>query len=81
MTEIGTQVARDNIASAGLSSKVEVIIGRAVDSLAKLHPDVLFDLVFIDADKLSNTTYFTEAKRLVRKNGVIVEPIRMFHAI
>lgn len=48
-------------------SKVEVIIDRAADSLANLHPDVLFDLVFIDADKLSNARYFTEAKRLVRK--------------
>ena len=41
----------------------------------KLHPEEPFDLVFIDADKrLANALYFAEAKRLVRKGGVIVRP-------
>lgn len=31
-----------------------------------------FDFIFIDADKPSNVKYFTEAKRLIRKGGVIV---------
>ncbi|KAF7367167.1 tRNA threonylcarbamoyladenosine dehydratase [Mycena sanguinolenta] len=35
-------------------------------------PDTPFDLIFIDADKPSNVNYFTEAKRLVRKGGVII---------
>ncbi|RDB17094.1 tRNA threonylcarbamoyladenosine dehydratase [Hypsizygus marmoreus] len=72
LSEKHAQVARDNLANAGLSTKVEVIVGKAVDSLAKLHPDPPFDLVFIDADKPSNLQYFTEAKRLVRKGGVII---------
>ncbi|KAG6906593.1 hypothetical protein DXG01_012996 [Tephrocybe rancida] len=67
-----SQVARENLANAGLSSKAEVIVGKAVDSLAKLHPEVPFDFIFIDADKPSNVEYFTEAKRLVRKGGVII---------
>jgi predicted O-methyltransferase YrrM len=37
-----------------------------------MHPDVPYDLIFIDADKPSNLDYFTQAKRLVRKGGVIV---------
>jgi len=37
-----------------------------------LKPEVLFDLVFIDADKQSNLEYFIEAKRLTRKGGIIV---------
>jgi predicted O-methyltransferase YrrM len=65
-------VARENIANAGLSGKVEVIVGKAIDSLVAMHPDVPFDLIFIDADKPSNVHYFAEAKRLVRKGGVIV---------
>ena len=65
-------MAKENIANAALSDKVEVVQGNASDSLANLHPDVLFDLVFIDADKQSNLGYFTQAKRLVRKGGVIV---------
>ncbi|KAF5384388.1 hypothetical protein D9615_003398 [Tricholomella constricta] len=66
------EVAQENLARAGLSSKVEVILGPAIESLAKLQPEPPFDLVFIDADKPSNTQYFIEAKRLVRKGGVII---------
>ncbi|GLB39744.1 putative O-methyltransferase family 3 protein [Lyophyllum shimeji] len=72
LDEKHARVARENLANAGLSSKVEVIVGKAVDSLAQMHPGTLFDLVFIDADKPSNVQYFTEAKRLVRKRGVII---------
>jgi predicted O-methyltransferase YrrM len=55
-----------------LSSKVKIIVGPAPETLAKLHPPHLFDLAFLDADKEQNVTYFREAKRLVRKGGVIV---------
>jgi len=37
-----------------------------------LDPEPPFDFVFIDADKASTLLYFKEAKRLVRKGGVIV---------
>ncbi|KAE9394088.1 hypothetical protein BT96DRAFT_998811 [Gymnopus androsaceus JB14] len=40
-------------------------------NLTNLHPDVPFDLIFIDADKKSYPKYFAEAKRLVKKGGVI----------
>ncbi|KAG5652652.1 hypothetical protein H0H81_004208 [Sphagnurus paluster] len=66
------RVARENLANAGLSSKVDIVLGKGIDSMAKLTPEPPFDLVFIDADKPSNAQYFTEAKRLVRKGGVIV---------
>lgn len=69
------QVARENFATAGFASQIEVIEGPGAESLAKLHPEHLFDLIFIDADKPSNVTYFTEAKRLVRPGGVIVCPL------
>ena len=57
---------------AGVDDKVTIVIGPAAESLAKLSPEEPFDLVFIDADKASNCIYFSEAKRLVRKGGVIV---------
>lgn len=69
---VNTKVARENLQTAGLASKVTVIQGPGYDSLTKLHPDAPFDLIFIDADKPSNVKYFTEAKRLVRKGGIIV---------
>ena len=51
---------------------MEVKVGPALDSIKTLKPDVPFDLVFIDADKQNNLTYFLEAKRLTRPGAVIV---------
>jgi predicted O-methyltransferase YrrM len=66
----------ENLKAAGVDNKVTIIVGRAAESLTKLSSEGTFDLVFIDADKPSNTIYFSEAKRLVRKGGIIV---RVFH--
>jgi predicted O-methyltransferase YrrM len=60
------------VKAAGVDNQVTIMIGPAVESLAKLSPEDPYDLVFIDADKPSNTIYFSEAKRLLRKGGVIV---------
>jgi predicted O-methyltransferase YrrM len=64
------QVARGNIAAAGLESHISVIEGPALRSLEELQGP--FDLVFIDADKKSNTLYFDYAVRLGRPGTVIV---------
>ncbi|KIY46160.1 S-adenosyl-L-methionine-dependent methyltransferase [Fistulina hepatica ATCC 64428] len=66
------EVARKNLEVAGLSKKVTVVVGPAIDSLKKLRDEPKFDLAFIDADKDSNVAYVTEAKRLVRSGGVII---------
>lgn len=63
-------VARANIARAGLTDRVEVVFGRALDTLPTL--DGPFDLVFIDADKPSNPDYLAQALRLSRPGTVIV---------
>ena len=67
-------VAQDNLALAGLSARVEVRLGRGVDSLDRLAAEgsAPFDLVFIDADKPSNADYFTRALRLVRSGALIL---------
>jgi predicted O-methyltransferase YrrM len=64
------EVARVNVEAAGVSDIVEVRVGPAVESLAALSET--FDFVFIDADKPSTPTYFTEAVRLSRPGTVIV---------
>ncbi|KIY46134.1 S-adenosyl-L-methionine-dependent methyltransferase [Fistulina hepatica ATCC 64428] len=66
------EVARKNLEVAGVSKKVTVVVGPAIDSLKKLSDEPKFDLAFIDADKESNVAYLTEAKRLVRSGGVII---------
>lgn len=67
-------IARANLARAGLSNSVELILGRALDTLPQLAAQNRgpFDLVFVDADKPSNPDYFQWALRLSRKGGVIV---------
>ncbi|TFK31541.1 O-methyltransferase-domain-containing protein [Crucibulum laeve] len=63
-------VAEANFKVAGVADKIKTIVGPAIDTMSTLDP--FFDFVFIDADKPSNLAYFTEAKRLVRKGGVII---------
>ncbi len=67
-------VAQSNIARAGLPNVVELILGRAIDTLPKLAHDRRgpFDLTFIDADKVSAADYFAWALKLSRKGSVIV---------
>ena len=66
------KVALENLKAAGVDNQVTIVIGPAAESLTKFSPEEPFDLVFIDADKASNSIYFSEAKRLLRKGGVIV---------
>ncbi len=68
------QVAKENIARAGLASIVEVRLGPALDSLAKLHAEGVapFDLIFIDADKPNNPAYLEWALKLSRPGSIIV---------
>ena len=68
------EVARDNLGRAGLSDNVEVVVGRAIDMLPKIaaaHRGP-FDMIFIDADKVSTPDYFTWALRLSGPGSVIV---------
>jgi predicted O-methyltransferase YrrM len=65
--------ATENLTTAGLIHKVNIILGPAAETIETLSPvPTPFDLVFVDADKEGNATYFKHAKRLVRKGGVIV---------
>ncbi|KAK0205413.1 O-methyltransferase family 3 protein [Desarmillaria ectypa] len=70
--KLSAKVASENIALAGLTSQVEIIVGPALETLAKFPTEPKFDLIFIDADKPPMTEYFTEAKRLVKQGGVII---------
>lgn len=68
------EVARANLADAGLADRVEVRLGPAAESLAALVAAQAepFDFVFIDADKPSNPVYVEFALHLTRPGGVIV---------
>lgn len=67
-------VAQSNIEGAGLSDVVEIIQGRAIDTLQKMVSENRgpFDLIFIDADKPSTADYFEWSLKLARPGSVII---------
>jgi predicted O-methyltransferase YrrM len=68
------EVARANIARAGLSGVVDLRLGQALDTLPKIAAEGRgpFDLIFIDADKANIPDYFTWALRLTRPGSLIL---------
>jgi predicted O-methyltransferase YrrM len=68
------EVARGNIASAGLADRVDLRIGPALESLPLLQADGIapFDLVFIDADKPRYPDYLSWALKLARRGAVVI---------
>lgn len=64
------EVARENLARAGLSEVVEVRQGAALDTLPTLTGP--FDLIFIDADKPNNPNYLEWSLKLSRPGTLIV---------
>lgn len=65
------EVARTNLDRAGLTDRVEVIVGGALDTLPTLG-GTPFDMVFIDADKENYAAYLGWAVRLARPGALIV---------
>jgi len=68
------EVARRNIARAGLGTRVDILVGAALETLPRLEAERAgpFDLVFIDADKANNPTYIDWAVKLGRPSTLIV---------
>jgi predicted O-methyltransferase YrrM len=68
------EVARENIARAGLADRVDLRVGPALDLLPDLAAGGAgpFDLVFIDADKVHSPDYFAWSLEHTRPGGLIV---------
>lgn len=66
------EVARQNLANAGLDATTEVRLGAALETLPQLTQDGPFDLTFIDADKANIPAYFDWAVKLSRPGSIVV---------
>ncbi|MBS0027353.1 O-methyltransferase [Chitinophaga sp. 22321] len=68
------EVARKNVENAGLSHKVDIRVGKALDLLPILiaENEEPFDFIFIDADKPPYKEYFDYALKLSRPGTLIV---------
>lgn len=68
------EIAKTNIAQAGLSSMVEIRVGNALETLPLLEKEGMapFDFIFIDADKPGYPEYLEWSLRLSRPGSVII---------
>jgi len=68
------EIARANLARAGLSGTVDVRVGPALGTLPGLAAEGRgpFDLIFIDADKANNPGYLEWALKLSRRGTLVI---------
>jgi predicted O-methyltransferase YrrM len=71
-------LARANLAIAGLGGVVEIVEGRATDTLAALSGP--FDVVFLDADRPSYLNYLELVVPKLRPGGLLIADNVISHA-
>lgn len=70
INERSASIARKNIEDAGLSDKIEVLVGDALEVIPK--PDEKFDLMFIDVTKEEYLDYLKLAEKNLKKGSVVI---------
>ena len=70
LDELRAKEAIENIEKIGVSDKINVIIGNAVDVLPTLNDK--YDIIFIDANKGKYPIFLQEAIRLSRTGSIII---------
>jgi caffeoyl-CoA O-methyltransferase len=66
------EIARETFKKAGVTNQVQLFVGPAIDNLHKVEAQGPFDLVFIDADKVSYPQYLQWAAEHLRVGGVVL---------
>jgi caffeoyl-CoA O-methyltransferase len=67
-----TSLARHYWEKAGLSGKITLKLGPALETLRALPAHEMFDFGFIDADKANQSAYYDEILQRLRANGLIL---------
>ena len=75
-----TEVAKKFFKMAKQENKIETIVKPALESLADLRrQNKIFDLIFIDADKVNYKNYYDKSLELINRNGLIIIDNVLWH--
>ncbi len=66
------RVAAESFRKAGVASRAHIHVGPALQNLGEIEAEAPFDLVFIDADKVSYPDYLAWATDHLREGGVVL---------
>ena len=66
------EVAKESFAKAGFAERVQIRVGPAIEKLKEIEARGPFDLVFIDADKVSYPAYLDWAAQNLKVSGVVL---------
>ncbi|GAA5008647.1 O-methyltransferase [Actinopolymorpha pittospori] len=80
ISEEWTRIARRHWDGAGVSDRIDLKIGPALDTLRSLPARPTYDLAFIDADYPSYPAYWEEVVPRVNTGGVIIVDNVLYHA-
>lgn len=72
VSEEWTGIARRYFDRAGVSPKIDLRIGPALETLRALPDEPQFDLGFVDADKRNQGNYYEEILRRLRPGGLLL---------
>ena len=72
ISEKWTEIGRRAWKRAGLADRIDLRLGRGLDTLRELPPNPHLDLVFLDADKGGYVSYWNELVPRVRPGGLLV---------
>lgn len=66
------EIARRNLEDAGVSDRVEIVVGPAMESLRAIPAEPTFDYVFLDADKTGYPDYYEEIVPRLLPGGLLL---------
>jgi len=72
VSEEWTSIAREYWERAGVSDRIELRIGPAIETLRDLPETTRFDIAFLDADKVTYPDYYEEIIPRLRQGGLLL---------
>jgi caffeoyl-CoA O-methyltransferase len=72
VSEEYAEIARRNVADAGLADRVEILVGPAADALRSMPEEPTFDYIFIDADKTGYPEYYELVVPRLEQGGLLL---------